>query len=131
MIGLVGGALAALLIIAVDLPGGLGQIIEDAAARDKLNLVNPGWDLTRDSLLVIVVGMVFANLLPYTTDQAVVQRYLTTSSEKTARRAIWTGALLAVPASLLFFFLGTANGSGLSRFSLRLGLIRKFSSSSQ
>ena len=86
----------------------VGQIIEEAAARDKLNLINPGWDLTRDSLAVIVVGMVFANLLPYTTDQAVVQRYLTTSSEKKARRAIWAGALLAVPASVLFFFLGTA-----------------------
>ena len=108
VIVLVGGALAALVIITNDLPGGWGQIIEEAAARDKLKLINPGWDLTRDSLAVIVVGMVFANLLPYTTDQAVVQRYLTTSSEKTARRAIWTGALLAVPASVLFFFLGTA-----------------------
>ncbi|MFK7848006.1 MAG: sodium/solute symporter [Rhodothermales bacterium] len=105
---LVGGAIAALFIIVNDLPGGLGQILSEAAAYDKLDFVNPGWDLTRDSLLVIVIGMVFANLLPYTTDQAVVQRYMTTSSEKAARNAIWTGALVAVPASILFFFLGTA-----------------------
>ncbi len=108
VIVLIGGAIAALAIIAGDLPGGVGQIIEEASGRGKLNLINPGWDLTRDSLLVIVAGMIFANLLPYTTDQAVVQRYLTTSSEKTARNAIWTGALIAVPASILFFFLGTA-----------------------
>ncbi len=33
---------------------------------------------------------------------------MTTASEKKARNAIWTGALVAVPASILFFFLGTA-----------------------
>ncbi len=105
---LVGGALAALFIIAGSLPDGFSQIITEAAAKDKFNLVNPGWGLTTDSLLVIVIGMVFANLLPYTTDQAVVQRYMITPSEKKARQAIWTGALFAVPASILFFFLGTA-----------------------
>ncbi len=108
VIVLIGGAIAALFIIVTDLPGGLGQILSEAAAYDKLNFINPGWDLTRDSLFVIGIGMVFANLLPYTTDQAVVQRYMTTSSEKAARNAIWTGALVAVPASILFFFLGTA-----------------------
>ncbi len=105
---LVGGAIAALFIIADALPEGMDQIISTATAHDKFNAVNPGWDLATDSLFVIVVGMVFANLLPYTTDQAVVQRYMTTASEKEAQRAVWTGALIAVPASILFFFLGTA-----------------------
>ena len=105
---LVGGALAALGIIVADLPGGVGQIIAEAAEHDKWNLINPGWDLHSDSLFVILLGMVFVNLLPYTTDQAVVQRYMTTPTEQSARSAIWTGALFAVPASILFFFLGTA-----------------------
>ena len=105
---LIGGALAALGIIVADLPGGFGQIIAEAAEHDKWNLVNPGWDLHSDSLFVILLGMVFVNLLPYTTDQAVVQRYMTTPTEQSARSAIWTGALFAVPASILFFFLGTA-----------------------
>ncbi|MEM8485101.1 MAG: sodium/solute symporter [Bacteroidota bacterium] len=105
---LLGGAIAALFIIGNALPDGFAQIIEVAEARNKFTVVNPGWDLTTDSLFVIILGMLFANLLPYTTDQAVVQRYMTTASEKAARRAIWTGALVAVPASVLFFFLGTA-----------------------
>ncbi len=105
---LIGGALAALGIIAADIPGGFGQIVTEAAEHDKWNLINPGWDLYSDSLFVIFLGMVFTNLLPYTTDQAVVQRYMTTPTEQSARNAIWTGALLAVPASILFFFLGTA-----------------------
>ncbi len=105
---LIGGALAALGVIVADVPGGFGQIVAEAAEHDKWNLVNPGWDLYSDSLFVILLGMVFTNLLPYTTDQAVVQRYMTTPTEQSARRAIWTGALLAVPASILFFVLGTA-----------------------
>jgi Na+/proline symporter len=38
----------------------------------------------------------------------VIQRYLTTRDEKAAARGIWTNAVLCVPASLLFFLLGTA-----------------------
>ena len=98
---LVGGALAALGIIVADLPGGFGQIIAEAAEHDKWNLVNPGWDLYSDSLFVILLGMVFVNLLPYTTDQAVVQRYMTTPTEQSARSAIWTGALFAAAMSSL------------------------------
>ena len=105
---LIGGALAALVIIASDLPGGFAQIVQDGVSHQKFNMVNPGVSLQTDSILVILIGMVFVNLLPYTSDQAVVQRYMTTSTESQARRAIWTGALLAVPASILFFFLGTA-----------------------
>lgn len=122
---LAGGAVAALGIIISDLPGGLQQVFSDGAASHKFNLVNPGWDLTSDSLFVIVAGMLFANLLPYTTDQAVVQRYMTTPSEKTARRAIWTGALVAVPASVLFFFLGTALFVFYSQFPDRFTTLEK------
>jgi Na+/proline symporter len=57
---------------------------------------------------VVVIGNLLANLVPYTADQAVVQRYLTTRDEVQAARAVWTGALLTVPTSLLFFGVGTA-----------------------
>ena len=51
---------------------------------------------------------VFSNLIPYTADQTVVQRYLTTKSEKLAARSVWTNAALTIPGGLLFFSLGTA-----------------------
>jgi solute:Na+ symporter, SSS family len=57
---------------------------------------------------VVVIGNLFANLVPYTTDQSVIQRYLTTPDEKQAGRAIWTNAFLTIPASLIFFAVGTA-----------------------
>ena len=37
-----------------------------------------------------------------------VQRYLTTPTEKEARLSIYTNALLAIPATLIFFSVGTA-----------------------
>ena len=48
------------------------------------------------------------NISSYTADQAVVQRYMTTSDEKLAAKSIWTNAVLAIPASILFFGMGTA-----------------------
>jgi Na+/proline symporter len=48
------------------------------------------------------------NLVPYTTDQAVIQRYLTTPDEKQAAKSVWTNAVLTIPASVIFFGLGTA-----------------------
>jgi Na+/proline symporter len=56
----------------------------------------------------VVLGSFFAPLVPYTADQAVIQRYLSTRDEHQAARAVWTGALLTVPTSLLFFGVGTA-----------------------
>jgi Na+/proline symporter len=69
--------------------------------------VHPGFSIAEPVLYVVIMGAVFNNIIPYTADQAVVQRYLTTPDEKSARRAIWTGGLLAIPASVLFFGLGT------------------------
>ncbi len=43
-----------------------------------------------------------------TADQTVVQRYLSTASEKEAARAVWTNAILTIPITFLFFGLGTA-----------------------
>ena len=105
---LLGGALAAIGIIAFGLEGGLGEIIETASANAKLRLVDWDFHLATDGILVLLLASLFANLIPYSSDQAVVQRYLTTPDDASARRAIWTNAWLSVPASTLFFFLGTA-----------------------
>ena len=105
---LLGGALAAIGIIAFGLEGGLGEIFETASANAKLRLVDWDFRLATDGILVLLLASLFANLIPYSSDQAVVQRYLTTPDDASARRAIWTNAWLSLPASMLFFFLGTA-----------------------
>jgi SSS family solute:Na+ symporter len=105
---LFGGALLALGVIAGSLEGGLGEVVATGLAQEKLRLVDPRWDWTGSALGVILLAALFNNLVPYTTDQAVVQRYLTTVDERRAASAVWSGTFLALPASILFFGMGTA-----------------------
>jgi Na+/proline symporter len=103
------GALATVLVIVLSLEGGLSEMFQLAAEHDKLRVARLSWSWTGDALWVVVLGALFSNsLVPYTTDQAVIQRYLTTPTERQAARAIWLNVLVGVPASLLFFLLGTA-----------------------
>jgi SSS family solute:Na+ symporter len=122
---LLGGALAAIVIITFGIDGGFTSIFELANAQDKLRLIDLDWSLASDGVLVLIFGSIFANLIPYTSDQAVVQRYLTTPDDASARKAIWTNAFLSLPASALFFFLGTALFAWYSQMPERLGVLAK------
>lgn len=104
---LLGGALASLLFIA-NAVGGFGPMVGEAADAGKFHLLNRGWAITEPVLWVVLVGNFLSQLSTYTADQVVVQRYLTTATEAEARRSIWTNALLVIPASLIFFLVGTA-----------------------
>jgi len=78
-------------------------------AHHKFDVAHLHWGWTGDALLVVVLGALFTNsLIPYTTDQAVVQRYLTTTSPRQAARAIWTNGIMAVLTGVLFLTIGTA-----------------------
>ncbi len=105
---LMGGAVLCLWAMAAGTEGGLLGLVAQGAADHKFHLANWTWDYTSMALWVVVLGNLLGVLVPYTTDQAVVQRYLTTRDEKAAARSIWTNAALSVPASLLFFGIGTA-----------------------
>jgi Na+/proline symporter len=74
-------------------------------------MVNWDWTLlsfTTTAFWVVILGGISQGLVPYSSDQAIVQRYMITPDEKRAARAIWTNAIICIPASLLFFGLGTA-----------------------
>jgi len=107
---LVGGALVAFFIIVGEVDGGFSSIIDTASKQGKFEMVNTDWNFIDgiDTIWVIVLGGIFAQILSYGTDQAVVQRYLTTPTEKEAAKAIWTNSALSVPVSVLFFGVGTA-----------------------
>jgi len=105
---LLGGALVALFVIAGNVDGGFAGIFQSAAAEGKLRTFNWTWDYTVMAVWVVLIGNLFGNLMSYTTDQAVIQRYLTTRDERAAARSIWANAVLVIPGSLVFFTLGTA-----------------------
>jgi len=105
---LLGGAVLSLAIIAARVEGGFAGIISTAAANDKFHLANLTGDWTTTALWVVILGSLLSQLIPYTADQTVIQRYLTTSTRSRAAKSIWTNAVLTIPASLIFFGMGTA-----------------------
>lgn len=105
---LLGGALISLVFIANSLDGGVGQLFTEASQNGKFRLAILSRDFTQPTLWVVLVGGFLTQLVTYSSDQVVVQRYLTTATEKEARQSIYTNAWLVIPASLIFFSVGTA-----------------------
>ena len=98
--------LLAVALIIADV-GGWGEIWRTARADQKLAVFSSSWRTTEMAAWLIIVGNLALQFGPYTTDQAVVQRYLSTRDERAAARSIWLNGFLVLPFSLLFFVLGT------------------------
>ena len=107
---LMGGALLALAMLIAGTEGGIGGAWSLAWEADKFRIANFHWSVTdaQIALWVILIGGIGQHLSSYTADQAVVQRYMTTPDQRRAARSIWTNALMTIPATLLFFAMGTA-----------------------
>lgn len=107
---LLGGALLAIVLLLIGTDGGWSGAFDTATTADKFRLANLHWDATSTQLAlwVVVIGAIGQNLSSYTADQAVVQRYMTTADQRLAARSIWTNAIMTIPATLLFFGIGTA-----------------------
>lgn len=88
-------------------PGALGLAVESGKFR-MVNVDFGSMSFATMAIWVVVLGALGQNLSSYTADQAVVQRYMTTPGTRQAARSIWFNGLLAIPAGLLFFGLGTA-----------------------
>jgi SSS family solute:Na+ symporter len=107
VIVLLGGAFLCFFFIA-DSVGGLDVIVAEANAAHKLKMATWGWTITEPVLWVVLVGNFLTHLTTYTSDQVVVQRYLTTPTLQEAKQSIYTNALLVIPATIIFFGVGTA-----------------------
>ena len=81
-----------------------GSMWELAVSESKFHIPR----LDSSIFWTFVVGGFFIQMVPFTSDQTLMQRLLTTRNERAAARAIWAHAGIVVPASLLFFGLGTA-----------------------
>ncbi|MHC4835226.1 MAG: sodium:solute symporter family transporter [Planctomycetota bacterium] len=108
---LLGGAFFSLVFIIIQIDGGIGGFMATASEHSKFHMVN--WDFSSTSFIttalwVVVLGGIGQNLVPYASDMAVVQRYMSVPDMTRAKRAIWTNAVAILPASILFFGVGTA-----------------------
>ena len=105
---LAGGAVLCLVLMAVEYDGGWNAMVTTADVAGKFRTFDFRFDFSDPVFLVVVLGGFGNSLVSYGSDQAVIQRYLTTPTEQGAARGVWMGTLLAIPASLLFFMIGTA-----------------------
>ncbi len=105
---LVGAAVLAFALIVLRVDGGISTLFTVAARDDKLHLVDWSGDHTTGALWVVLLGSMFAQLVPYVSDQSIIQRYMTTADLKAAGRAIWSNAILAIVNTLIFLGVGTA-----------------------
>lgn len=105
VIVLLGGALLALVLLFLDL--GYDEISTCVTDYEKMKIFDLSFDLSNPTLWVVVIGGLATNVVQYGSDQTVIQRYLTTKDESSAASGILTGAWLTVPATFIFFTVGT------------------------
>jgi len=105
---LLGGAVLSLVLITLNMEGGFSGIIQTAVTDHKFAAFNMALDFRKPTFWVIMFGGLFSQFATYGTDQTMVQRYLTTPDMKSAKKSLWTNIILTIPATLLFFFMGTA-----------------------
>lgn len=104
---LTGGAVVAAAVLFLGMPEGPGRLLAIAAENDKWSLGSFGVSLTEATFWVVLLYGIFINLTNFGIDQNFVQRYHTAKSHRDAARSVWLGALLFLPVSALFFFIGT------------------------
>ena len=105
---LLGAAITVLVIVCLQLPENFGTVVTSALDAGKFNLGSTDFDLRQPTMWTVLIATFFTNITTYGTDQTIVQRYLTTSSEHEARKGVYVNAALTIPATLLFFLVGTA-----------------------
>jgi SSS family solute:Na+ symporter len=105
---LLGGGVLCVMFIALDLPGGLGRVMADGWDAGKFGVGEMTWDLGERTFYTMILLGIFMWLSEYSSNQNVVQRYLSARSLREARKATGLCAVLSVPTWSLFFFVGTA-----------------------
>jgi SSS family solute:Na+ symporter len=101
------GAVLIIYLIVADMPGGVSKIMEIGKADNKFGLGDFSLDFTQATFWVVMLYGFFINLNNFGMDQNYVQRYHTASSAKEASKSVWLCVWIYIPASLLFFIIGT------------------------
>ncbi len=104
---LVGGAVLAAVYLITNTGGGASGFFDIATANDKFRMFVWSLDWRSATFWVVILGGLANNLISYTSDQTVIQRYLTTKDERSAARGILTNGLMSVVVTIAFFTIGT------------------------
>lgn len=102
------GGIICFILVAIDLPGGVGQIIEIGKANNKFSLGSFDWDLAERTFWTVAILGIVNWLTIYSGDQNIVQRYAAARSLREARKATLIYSAVALPMWIMFFFVGTS-----------------------
>ena len=105
---LITGALVCACIILLSMPEGPTQLFRIASENHKFSLGSFKNGLTSSTFWVVLIYGIFINLQNFGIDQNYIQRYMTATSVKEAKKSALFGGLLYIPVSLLFLFIGTS-----------------------
>lgn len=105
---LIAGAVVSAVVLLFSMPEGPGQLFHIASEADKFSLGSFKPELTTANFWVVLIYGIFINLQNFGIDQNYIQRYMTASSEKEAKKSALYGGLLYIPVSFLFLFIGTS-----------------------
>jgi SSS family solute:Na+ symporter len=105
---LLAGALLALVILLLGMPGGPAEVLAVANENGKFSLGDSSFLFSKSTIWVVLAFGLFDNLRNFGIDQSYVQRYIASRSDREAAKSVWVGALLYVPVSALFLFIGSS-----------------------
>jgi len=105
---LIAGAVVILVALVIGTDGGLSGCVSLAVEHGKTRT----WDFrplfSEPVFWVVLVYGLTQNLFSYTSDQCIIQRYVSVRDEKSAVRSIWFNGVVSLAVSVLFYMIGTA-----------------------
>lgn len=101
------GAIVCSAIMLFNMPQGPSQIFTIAAENNKFSLGEFSLSLAKPTFWVVLFYGIVINLQNFGIDQSFIQRYISSKSDKEARKSVWLGGLLYLPISAVFLFIGT------------------------
>src|SRR5690606_20391291 len=104
---LMGGSILAVVWILTHTEMSLGEMVWYASDKQKFNVIDLDFNFTEATFWVVFIGGLASALVSQGTDQTVVPRYLTSSDLKNSRKTLYTNAVLTLPATIIFFGIGT------------------------
>ncbi|MDR6944009.1 sodium:solute symporter [Mucilaginibacter pocheonensis] len=101
------GAVLIIYLVVTSIPGGFTKIMEIGRADNKFSLGSLSFDFTGPTFWVVLFYGFFINLNNFGMDQNYIQRYHAAKSTKEAAKSVWLCVGIYVPASFLFFVIGS------------------------
>ena len=102
------GVLLCLVFLVFQTDGGMVGFLSTGYSMHKLHTFDFNWDITQPMFLFVLLGGFANSLITYSSDQAIIQRYMSTKNHDQAVKSIWFNALLSIPITVVFFMVGTA-----------------------